>query len=101
VSRDGAVLATGFNGFPRGVDDPEVLVRNKPEKLNLICHAEENVTGATIRSTEKVSVSGLCFKRPASGLLHHSIQTSPSLPIWSKWGRGSKRPPSVGAHDDQ
>ena len=98
------MLATGFNGFPRGVDDPEVLVRNKPEKLNLICHAEENVTGATIRSTEKVSVSGICFSRPASGLLHFIAPFHPDFSIVAhleQMGQGIEAAPSVGAHDDQ
>ncbi|MFM7052313.1 MAG: deoxycytidylate deaminase [Planctomycetota bacterium] len=41
VSGSRQIMATGFNGLPRGIEDrPERLVR--PVKYDLICHAEMN-----------------------------------------------------------
>ena len=41
VSRANRICSTGFNGLPSGVEDlPERLIR--PEKYDLICHAEMN-----------------------------------------------------------
>lgn len=39
VSKDHSVLATGFNGFPRGIEREEVT---REEKLELTEHAERN-----------------------------------------------------------
>lgn len=42
TSRDNVVLSTGFNGLARGVFDDENLLADAQEKLNIICHAEQN-----------------------------------------------------------
>lgn len=40
--RDRRVIATGYNGFPQGIEDNGRL-HNREEKYPLILHAEENV----------------------------------------------------------
>jgi dCMP deaminase len=63
VSKDNVVLATGFNGLPRGVHDDKGLLEDAQEKLKVICHAEQNavlnaarmgvaIEGATIYVTK-------------------------------------------------
>lgn len=63
VSKDHVVLATGFNGMPRGVHDDKDLLDDADEKIKVICHAEQNailnaarmgvaVEGATIYVTK-------------------------------------------------
>jgi len=42
VSQDNVLLATGFNGLPRGVHDDEQTLLDADEKLRVICHAEHN-----------------------------------------------------------
>lgn len=42
VSKDNLVLATGFNGLPRGLHDDEETLFDATEKLRVICHAEDN-----------------------------------------------------------
>lgn len=42
VSKDNVVLATGFNGLPRGVHDDKDILDDAKEKLKVICHAEQN-----------------------------------------------------------
>ena len=42
VGADREIRSTGFNGFPRGIDDSEERLTDREEKYPLICHAEEN-----------------------------------------------------------
>jgi dCMP deaminase len=42
VNDDRRILATGYNGFPRGIDDSEQRLNNKEEKYPRIIHAELN-----------------------------------------------------------
>ena len=42
VGADREIRSTGFNGFPRGIDDSEERLADREEKYPLICHAEEN-----------------------------------------------------------
>jgi len=50
VSADNLVLATGYNGFPRGVRDDVKLLKEKREKLARICHAETNAIFNAVRA---------------------------------------------------
>ena len=42
VGSDREIRSTGFNGFPRGIDDSEERLTDRERKYPLICHAEEN-----------------------------------------------------------
>lgn len=42
VGPDREVRSTGFNGFPRGIDDSDDRLTDRDLKYPLICHAEEN-----------------------------------------------------------
>ena len=39
---DREIRSTGFNGFPRGIEDSLERLQNRARKYPLICHAEEN-----------------------------------------------------------
>lgn len=41
-NKSGAIIATGFNGFVRGVND-SVLPNTRPKKYEYILHAEQNL----------------------------------------------------------
>src|SRR6056300_1484122 len=43
VGAQGQVLAQGFNGFPRGIDDSEERYNDRERKYELLVHAEMNV----------------------------------------------------------
>lgn len=43
VSPQGSVLSQGYNGFPRGINDTEVRLRDRDKKYKYIVHAEMNV----------------------------------------------------------
>ena len=42
VGPDREIRSTGFNGFPRGIEDRQERLENRELKYPLICHAEEN-----------------------------------------------------------
>ena len=42
VGEDREIRSTGFNGFPRGIDDDEDRLMDREKKYPLICNAEEN-----------------------------------------------------------
>lgn len=42
VGPDREIRSTGFNGFPRGIEDNEDRLANREMKYPLVCHAEEN-----------------------------------------------------------
>jgi dCMP deaminase len=42
VGPDREIRSTGFNGFPRGIEDNVARLANREMKYPLVCHAEEN-----------------------------------------------------------
>ena len=42
VGEDREIRSTGFNGFPRGIEDDAERLEDRAQKYPLICHAEEN-----------------------------------------------------------
>jgi dCMP deaminase len=42
VGPDREIRSTGFNGFPRGIDDSPDRLNDRERKYPLVCHAEEN-----------------------------------------------------------
>ena len=42
VGEDREIRSTGFNGFPRGIEDDHGRLSDRAQKYPLICHAEEN-----------------------------------------------------------
>ena len=42
VGSDREIRSTGFNGFPRGIEDDDERLLDREKKYPLICHAEEN-----------------------------------------------------------
>ncbi|MDP6856292.1 MAG: dCMP deaminase family protein [Candidatus Thalassarchaeaceae archaeon] len=42
VGADREIRSTGFNGFPRGIEDSIERLEDREMKYPLICHAEEN-----------------------------------------------------------
>ena len=42
VGPDREIRSTGFNGFPRGIEDTADRLEDRARKYPLICHAEEN-----------------------------------------------------------
>lgn len=52
VGSKGQVLAQGYNGFPRGIDDNDSMYNNKVTKYQRVVHAEMNcIYNATYNGT--------------------------------------------------
>lgn len=55
VGDDGQILAQGFNGFPRGIEDSEERYEDRETKYKYVVHAEQNAIYNAVRS-------GTCLK---------------------------------------
>lgn len=42
VGSKGQILSQGYNGFPRGIEDTEIRLNDRPTKLKYVVHAEMN-----------------------------------------------------------
>lgn len=49
VGPDREIRSTGFNGFPRGIEDSDERLSNREVKLSLVVHAELNAILAAAR----------------------------------------------------
>lgn len=54
ISSDGQILSTGWNGFPRGVDDDDELKHMRPAKYEWTEHAERNAIYNAAREGIKI-----------------------------------------------
>lgn len=50
VNKDQYPVASGFNGFPRGVNDTEERLHDREVKYKLVCHAEANAIAAAAKN---------------------------------------------------
>ena len=48
--KENCILATGYNGFPAGIDDWAECRHERPEKYLWTCHAEENAIAFAARN---------------------------------------------------
>lgn len=49
LDADNNILSTGYNGFPRGVNDTEARYNNRDTKLLFVAHAEANAIAQAAR----------------------------------------------------
>lgn len=54
IDNDSNILSTGFNGFPRGVNDLEQRYINRDIKLKYVAHAEANAIAQAARVGAKL-----------------------------------------------
>jgi len=80
IGSKGQVLAQGYNGFPRGIDDNESRLNNKETKYKYVVHAEMNlIYNATFNGISlngsTVYVSGLpVCSECAKGLIQVGVK---------------------------
>ena len=65
VGEDREIRSTGFNGFPRGINDDEERLTDREKKYPLICHAEENAI-ICLLYTSPSPRDGLLSRMPSS-----------------------------------
>ena len=74
--KDGVILSTGYNGFPRGCDDNNTERNDRPSKYKWVVHAEENAllnAGREGVSTKSATMYVTPI-RPCSGCVKAMIQ---------------------------
>lgn len=79
VDYDRRIIGTGYNGFPRGVNDSPERYEDKPVKYKLVVHSEANAILNAVRS-----VSGQTLyttKYPCSECAKLIIQSGISLVV--------------------
>ena len=75
----GQVLSTGYNGFPRNIEDSEERLNNRETKLGLVVHAEMNcIYNASLTGTSLKGASLYCYGLPicsdcAKGIIQAGI----------------------------
>lgn len=81
VGEFGQILSTGYNGFPRGIEDSHDRLHNREEKYKHVIHAEMNViynaslTGISLRGAT-LYVYGLPIcSNCALGIIQAGINT--------------------------
>ena len=59
IVKDRVIVSTGYNGFPRGIDDDRIERHERPLKYQFTCHAEENAIFNAARIGAKVAGSDI------------------------------------------
>lgn len=95
VNDKGQVLSTGYNGFPRGIEDSNERLSDRPTKYKYIVHAEMNaIFNATYNGVSldnsTMYVAGLpCCSNCALGIIqvgvkHVVMQGDPENERWKE-----------------
>ena len=81
VGGDKEVLSTGYNSFPRGLDDSKQERQERPEKYFWMEHAERNAIynaariGVSLKNSTIYLTSGLPCMDCARGIVNSGIKT--------------------------
>lgn len=95
------IIATGFNGFPRGVDDSAARYMDRETKYRLVAHAEQNLIaqaayggrslkGATLLVSSLFPCSSCAKSIIQSGIIRVISPEPDTSERWaeeSKWGK--------------
>lgn len=100
VGEKGQLLAQGYNGFPRGIEDSQERLNNRKEKYKYVVHAEMNcIYNATYNGVSLNGSTIYIYGLPvcsecAKGLIQVGIKRVVSTPITDatpdKWVESTK-----------
>jgi dCMP deaminase len=85
VGKDNEILSTGYNSFPRGLDDSKKERQERPEKYFWIEHAERNAVynaariGVSLKNSTIYLTSGVPCMDCARAIVNVGIQV-----VWCK-----------------
>jgi dCMP deaminase len=80
VGKDGEIVSTGYNSFPRGLDDGLDYRQDRPEKYYWFEHAERNAIynaariGVSTKGTTMYLSCGLPCADCARGIIHSGVK---------------------------
>ena|ERR1039457_2938544 len=81
VGQDNEILSTGYNSFPRGLDDSKIERQQRPEKYFWFEHAEKNGIynaariGVSLRNASIYLTAGVPCADCARGIIQSGIKT--------------------------
>lgn len=89
---DRSVASTGFNGFPRGIEDRPERLNHRPTKYSMVVHAEinalltarEDLTGYTLYCT--LMPCDRCFVQIIQAGIKRVVFPKPTTDELSRWG---------------
>tara|TARA_Y100000114_G_scaffold81667_1_gene75333 strand:+ start:4784 stop:5254 length:471 start_codon:yes stop_codon:yes gene_type:complete len=87
IGKKGQVLAQGYNGFPRGIEDSEERLNNREEKYKYVVHAEMNcIYNATYNGVSLNGSTMYIYGLPvcsecAKGLIQVGVKRVVSTPV--------------------
>ena len=100
VGEKGQLLAQGYNGFPRGIEDSQERLNNRKEKYKYVVHAEMNcIYNATYNGVSLNGSTIYIYGLPvcsecAKGLIQVGVKRVVSTPITDatpdKWVESTK-----------
>ena len=85
VGNDNEVLSTGYNSFPRGMDDSKIERQERPEKYFWFEHAERNAIynaariGVSLKNSTIYLTSGIPCMDCARGIVNSGVKV-----VWCK-----------------
>ncbi len=98
VDKDNRILATGFNGFPKGVNDLKERYEDREVKYKFIVHAEQNILNMASKNGISLNESKIFIPwYPCSSCTKNLIQSGikeividfrdsgSKLKHWKKW----------------
>lgn len=93
VDPERVVVATGYNGFPRGCDDSPELYADRERKYRRIVHAERNallfacrpVRGCTVYTTPFPPCAPCAAMLIQAGIVR-VVAPKPSAELFDRWG---------------
>jgi dCMP deaminase len=102
VGEDKEVLSTGYNSFPRGLDDSLQERQERPEKYFWMEHAERNAIynaariGVSLKNSTIYLTSGLPCMDCARGIVNSGIKTVYCKEVCTtknkeKWGESQQK----------
>ena len=85
VGQDREIVSTGFNGFPRGIEDTAERLQTRELKYSLICHAEANaVTQAARIGTSLKNCTAYITWPPCTSCVASMIQAGIKKIVYRK-----------------
>ena len=102
VGNDNQIVSTGYNSFPRGINDMLDERQERPEKYYWFSHAETNaivnaaLNGVSTKNTKMYMSCGIpctdCARNIInSGIVEIIVENNPTGAIGFKWDEHAKR----------
>ena len=91
VGRDHEILSSGYNSFPRGIDDEVLSRQERPEKYYWFEHAERNAIynaariGVSLKGSTMYLTCGMCCTDCTRGIINAGIKE-----VYLERGEGAK-----------